>query len=155
MTRRSRNAEHGLERRGKPLVLPIIALLIALGGSFADRQEPVNDQMYSDRTAQASNGLWWSRRENVVLDHPAPEREGEIAARESLEPEGPLTHAKLRDAQNGLTGRRDVHPSDATFHGLTAKGDYYGCVRPAEIRPQHRAYKPLLEFCMRQTQERR
>ena len=54
MNRRSRNAEHGLEqrsfprrfhtakhgfqKRGKPIVLPIIALLIALGGQFADRQ---------------------------------------------------------------------------------------------------------------------
>ena len=35
-------AEHGLERRGKPIVLPIIAFLIALGGSFADRQARVN-----------------------------------------------------------------------------------------------------------------
>ena len=32
MTRRSRTAEHGLERRGKPIVLPLLALLIALYG---------------------------------------------------------------------------------------------------------------------------
>ena len=61
MTRRSRDAEHGpeqrslprrfhmakhgLEKRGKPIVLPIIALLIALGGWIADQkndfQQPV------------------------------------------------------------------------------------------------------------------
>ena len=36
----------------------------------------------------------------------------------------------------------------ASFHGLTAKGDYYSCVRPAEIRPHHPAYKRLLEACV-------
>ena len=67
MTRRSRDAEHGpeqrslprrfhnikygLERRGKPIVLPIIALLIALGASFADRQE--HKSVESELTAPA------------------------------------------------------------------------------------------------------
>ena len=37
--------------------------------------------------------------------------------------------------------------SGATFHGVTGKGDYYQCVRPTEIRPEHPAYKRLLEFC--------
>ena len=37
-TRRSRNAEHGLEKRGKPILLPILIALIALGAWFADRQ---------------------------------------------------------------------------------------------------------------------
>ena len=40
MTRRSRTAEHGLEKRGKPIVLPLLALVIALGASFADRASP-------------------------------------------------------------------------------------------------------------------
>lgn len=43
MTRRFHTAKHGLERRGKPIVLPIIALLIALGGWFADRQPSTAD----------------------------------------------------------------------------------------------------------------
>ena len=38
MNRRSSSTKHGLERRGKPIVLPIIALVIALGGWIADRQ---------------------------------------------------------------------------------------------------------------------
>ena len=42
-TRRSRNVEHGLEKRGKPIVLPLLALLIALGGWFADRQPSTAD----------------------------------------------------------------------------------------------------------------
>ena len=42
-TRRSRTVEHGLEKRGKPLVLPLLALLLALGGSFADRQPSTAD----------------------------------------------------------------------------------------------------------------
>ena len=36
----------------------------------------------------------------------------------------------------------------AIYQGLTAKGDYYSCVRPPEIRPQHPAYKRLLEACV-------
>lgn len=32
MTRRSHTAEHGLERRGKPIVLPLLALVTALYG---------------------------------------------------------------------------------------------------------------------------
>lgn len=52
-----------------------------------------------------------------------------------------------------VPGTEPVESAD--FHGLTAKGDYYSCVRPAEIRPQHPAYRRLSEFCMKQTQERR
>jgi hypothetical protein len=48
------------------------------------------------------------------LHHPAPECEGEIAARESLEPEGPVTARLIVEraasgAQNGLTAGRDPH----------------------------------------------
>ena len=39
------------------------------------------------------------------LHHPAPECAGEIAARERLEPEGPLMPAKAKSA--GSTERRD------------------------------------------------
>ena len=42
-TRRSRTVEHGLEKRGKPIVLPLLALAIALGGWFADRQPSTAD----------------------------------------------------------------------------------------------------------------
>ena len=44
MNRRSSIAPApGLQKRGKPIVLPIIALLIALGGWFADRQPSTAD----------------------------------------------------------------------------------------------------------------
>ena len=39
MNRRSSSTGHGLEKRGKPIVLPLLALVIALGAWFADRQE--------------------------------------------------------------------------------------------------------------------
>ena len=106
-SRRSSNTAHGLERRGKPIALPIIALALALGGWFADQQKfkggDVNATGLSSETMTAGA----------------------------------------------------AHPTNAVFHGLTGRGDYYQCVRPAEIRPQHPAYKRLLEFCMKQTQERR
>ena len=73
----------------------------------------------------------------AVIYHPAPEREGEIAARESLEPEGPTVgKAKLSNAgfvgnaQNGLTGRRDAHFS--AIHGFH-KGRAITCVRHPKI----------------------
>ena len=40
MNRRSSHNEHGLEKRGKPILLPILAALLALGGWFADRASP-------------------------------------------------------------------------------------------------------------------
>lgn len=48
----------------------------------------------------------------TALHHPAPEREGEIAARESLEPEGHRLSGTVIEpgtvgAHNGLTDRRD------------------------------------------------
>ena len=54
MTRRSRTSEHGLEKRGKPIVLPLLALAIALGASFADRQA-IN--AFQQETADVSDGL--------------------------------------------------------------------------------------------------
>lgn len=46
MNRRRHNVAHQFERRGKPIVLPLIALLIALGGWWIDlpaaRQARVN-----------------------------------------------------------------------------------------------------------------
>lgn len=103
-TRRSRSIEHGLEKRGKPVVLPLIALLLALGASFADRQPSTADP----ETAASNKAVG----------------QGEIAV-------------------------------SAIYQGVTGKGDYYSCVRPAEIRPQHPTYKRLLEACVMQTLERR
>ena len=48
------------------------------------------------------------------LHHPAPECEGEIAARERLEPEGPLMPAKAKSA--GRTKRRDRAESTPTVN---------------------------------------
>jgi hypothetical protein len=52
----------------------------------------------------------------VGIHDPAPEREGEIAGRERLDPEGHGTARMLVErapveAQNGVTGRRDAHLS--------------------------------------------
>ena len=43
ISRRLHNVEHGLEKRGKPILLPILIALIALGASFADRQPSTAD----------------------------------------------------------------------------------------------------------------
>ena len=44
MNRRSSSTQHGLEKRGKPIVLPLLALLIALGGWFADQGRRSEDK---------------------------------------------------------------------------------------------------------------
>ena len=86
----------------------------------------------------------------AAIHHPAPECKGEIAARERLEPEGPLeataemSKPKLRDAQNGVTGRRDgqfpngeiIHlggkPLEVVFEGISEyDGTRYCSVRDA------------------------
>ena len=86
-----------------------------------------------------------------VLHDPAPEREGEIAARESLEPEGSLKtsgqHRKMSlppklgtSAQNGLTGRRDAQ-FIAPVQGVDAKGSAFVWERNPKW--------PMIEFRMR------
>ena len=63
---------------------------------------------------KARKGLLVLTQGETSIHHPAPEREGEIAGRESLDPEGVgqchrQRTASLANAQNGLTGRRDAH----------------------------------------------
>ena len=87
-------ATSGLERRGKPIVLPIIALLIALVG-------------YGNADRQDAN----FPRAGIGNEQPGP-------------------------------------AVSAPYHGTTGKGDYFRCVRPAELRPEHPAYKRLLEACV-------
>ena len=85
-------------RTDKPIVLPLLALVIALGG-------------YVIKGGDANE----------------PERER-------------TTTAEHRpDVATGA-----AHPTNAVFHGLTGKGDYFVCERTR-----------VIEFCMRQTQERR
>ena len=252
-TRRSRNAEHGLERRslprrfhnakhafekrGKPIVLPIIALLIALGGWFADQQkfkggdvyeriesrpsesnvvtgavvsEPTqrgdDDEVQNVSAREKSFGFSQTPRltESSSLDLYRLQGKGrqnteeqarykssgifccqtegkkEISSNLSRERSGtecseicsekrktyqktvrnlhgktstspsPGLYAEaqrqmvMSDAPQYDSRTLAAHPTNAVFHGLTGKGDYYVCERTK-----------VIEFCMRQTQERR
>lgn len=62
----------------------------------------------------------------VGIHDPAPEREGEIAGRESLDPEGAGQCHRQRtaspaDAHNGLTARRDGQLSGGRLHDINER----------------------------------
>ena len=126
-TRRSRTAEHGLEKRGKPIVLPLLALMIAVGGWFADRQPSTADP----ETAASNKAVG----------------QGEIAVSAILK--GGDANESERQRATTAEHRPDVatgaaHPTNAASLSGIDNGTAVTCFT-----------HPLITLCYRLTQERR
>lgn len=116
------------EAQWRELLAAIDQHLVRVG--YPNAAAPANEQQRNEILSAPTSpqGPLELTPAEVGIHDPAPEREGEIAARESLEPEGAgqchrQRTASLADAQNGLTGRRDAHPSSIAARGAVIPFD--------------------------------
>ena len=119
ITRRLRNAKHGLEKRGKPILLPLVALLLAVAVWSKDHVAAGGSTLNRALSVQA-NGSETSGGHSVAAPF-------NVAARQNDSLQGQTTGAPSSDGNNPSAVA--ATPLPRPVQGITRKGDAFVLTR--------------------------